>query len=104
MAARRPSIFVFVEDRPPAIAAQSGRQHIRDYIARLACSLALADINVTHMPLVRPKRRCAGRQNRLIRSRKTQTGHRPNGGVGQRRGVQFRTDAALSSGVWFVLS
>jgi hypothetical protein len=53
MAARRPSIFVFVEDRPPAIAAQSGRQHIRDYIARLACSLTLADLNVTHMPLIR---------------------------------------------------
>jgi hypothetical protein len=31
----------FVEDRPTAIAAQSGRQHICDRIELLACGLAL---------------------------------------------------------------
>ena len=75
-----PFSWFLIEDRLPAIAAQSGRRHIRDHIARLACGLALADINVTHVPLVagpalrsafRPKRKCAGRQNRLTRSRMT---------------------------------
>jgi hypothetical protein len=45
--------FLFlIEDRPRAIAAQSGRPLIRDHIAWLACGLASADINVTQMPLV----------------------------------------------------
>src|SRR6516225_733242 len=56
MAARRPSVFVFIEDRPPVIAAQSRRQRVArsnrfacaPLPARKAQFMRLCGVEVSH--------------------------------------------------------